>query len=48
MREPWRTQAAKLTHTCDLVDEILIVRMVKMESNTLFRNQRVNLVLGGV
>ena len=41
MREPSRTEAAKLTHTCRLVDEILILRMVKMKSNLLFRNQRV-------
>ena len=41
MREPSRTKAAKLPHTCGLVDEILIVRMVKVESNPLFCNQRV-------
>ena len=29
------------------VDIMLIVRMVKMENNPLFRNQRVNIVLGG-
>ena len=43
MCEPSRTEAAKPTHTCGLVDEILIVRMVKVESNPLFCNQRVNL-----
>ena len=42
MREPSRTEAAKPPHTCGLVDEILIVGMVKVESNPLFRNQRVN------
>ena len=47
MREPLRTEAAKLTHTCGLIDEILIVRMVKMQSNPLFCNQRVDVVLGG-
>ena len=46
VREPLRTEAAKLTHTCGLVDEILIVRRVKLESNPLFRNQRVNVGLG--
>ena len=46
MREPSRTEAATLTHTCGLVDILLIVR-IKMENNPLFRNQRVNLVLGG-
>ena len=51
MREPSRTVAAKLAHTCGLVDKIfivsLIVRMIKMESNPLFRNQCINVVLGG-
>ena len=47
MREPSRTEAAKLTHTCDLIDILLIVQMVKMENNPLFCNQRVNKVLGG-
>ena len=46
MREPSRTEAGKRTHTCSLVDEILIVRMVKVESNPLFRNQPVNMGLG--
>ena len=41
MRELSRTEAAKLTHTCGLVDIILTVRMVKMGSNPLFCNQRV-------
>ena len=35
MREPSRTEAATLTHTCGLVDILLIVRMVKMENNPL-------------
>ena len=47
MREPSRAEAAKVKHTCGLVDVRLIVRMVKMENNPLFRNQRVNIVLGG-
>ena len=47
MREPSRTEAAILTHTCRLVDILLIVRMVKMESKSLIRNLRVNVVLGG-
>ena len=47
MREPSHIEAATLTHTCGLVDILLIVRMVKMEKIPLFRNQRVNLVLGG-
>ena len=47
MREPSRTEAATLTHTCSLVDILLIVQMVKMQNNLLFLNQRVNLVLGG-
>ena len=46
MREPSRTEAATLTHTCRLVDILLIVRMVKMESNPLILNLRVNVVLG--
>ena len=48
MREPLRTAAAKPTYTCALVDEILIVRMVKVESNPLFCNQHVNVVMGAV
>ena len=47
MREASRTEAAKVTHTCGSVDITLIVRMVKMENNPLFRNQCVNIVLGG-
>ena len=46
MRQPSRTEAAKSPHTCRLVDKILIVGMVKVESNPLFRNQRINLELG--
>ena len=46
MRKPSRTEAAKPTHTCGLVDEILIVWMVKVERNPLFGNQRVNVGLG--
>ena len=46
MREPSRTEAAKPPHNCALGDEILIVGMVKVESNPLFRNQRVNVGLG--
>ena len=47
MREPSRTEAAKVTHTRGSVDIMLFVRMVKMKNNPLFRNQRVNIVLGG-
>ena len=47
MRKPLRTEAGTLTHTCGLVDILLIVQMVKMENNPLFRNLRVNVVLGG-
>ena len=47
VREPSRTEAAAVTHTCGLVDILLIVRMVKMEKNPLFRNLRVDVVLGG-
>ena len=47
MRKPSRTEATTLTHTCGLVDILLIVRMVKMENNPLIRNLRVNVVLGG-
>ena len=46
MREPSRTDAAKPTHTCGLVDKTLIVGMVKVESNPWFRKERVNVVLG--
>ena len=47
VRQPWRTEAVTLTHTCGLVDLLLFVRMVKMENNPLIRNLRVNVVLGG-
>ena len=47
MREPSRTEAAKVTHICRLADMMPIVRMIKMENNPLFCNQRVNIVLGG-
>ena len=43
-----RTEAAKPTHTCSLVDKILIVRLVKVKGNRLFRNQGINLGLGTV
>ena len=46
MREPSRTEAVKLPHTCGLLDGILIVRLVKALINPLFCNKRVNLGLG--
>ena len=46
VRGPSRTETAKPTHSCRLIDKIFIVRMVKVESNPLFWNQRVNVGLG--
>ena len=48
MSEPYHTEAAKMPHTCGLVDNILVVQMVKVASDLLFRDQPVNVGLGTV
>ena len=45
LREPSATVAAKLLHTCGLVDELPFVWMVKVGGQALFRNQHVKVGL---
>ena len=45
MREPSRTVAAKLPHTCCLVHKMLVVLTIKVEGDPLVCNQHVNVGL---